>query len=201
MEIGSGTGSFAEQFVQQYPHARFMGLDISRTGVELSAHKVPTAEFHQVDLLNPSGDFEKGAFEATDAICSEVLEHLDEPEKLLRNSIPFMAPGCRLIVTVPGGPVGAFHRHIGHRKHYTPAELRGVLERAGFVVEYTTGIGFPFFNLYNAMIVLRGRKAIQEVAGEPGLVIRCLSRIFNALFHLNLMKFGWQIIGVARYRK
>jgi hypothetical protein len=78
------------------------------------------------------------------AVCSEVLEHLDDPALFLRNSAALMSPGCTLIVTVPGGPMSAFDRHIGHRKHYLVSELRGLLERSGFSVKTAMAAGFPF---------------------------------------------------------
>jgi 2-polyprenyl-3-methyl-5-hydroxy-6-metoxy-1,4-benzoquinol methylase len=36
-------------------------------------------------------------------VCSEVLEHVDRPRELLANAAAYLAPGCRLVVTVPGG--------------------------------------------------------------------------------------------------
>jgi len=41
-----------------------------------------------------------------------------------------MAPGCRVIITVPGGPMTLFDKHIGHRKHYSSQELRLLLRAA-----------------------------------------------------------------------
>jgi len=60
---------------------------------------------------------------ATDATCSEVLEHVDDPKRLMVRSRTLLAPGCRLVVTVPGGPMSCFARHIGHRRHFTPSGL------------------------------------------------------------------------------
>jgi hypothetical protein len=113
-----------------------------------------------------------------------------------------MAPGCRLVVTVPGGPRSAFDKHIGHRRHYTPDALRDLLQRAGFAVERATGAGFPFFNLYRLTVVARGDKLISDVAGGTAEVTgtaRVAMRTFDVLFRANLpaTRFGWQIAGVA----
>ena len=76
------------------------------------------------DLLrDPAPDAEWAGW-ATHAVCSEVLEHVDEPVVLLRNARSWLAPGCRLVVTVPGGPMSAFDRHIGHRRHFSPGGSR-----------------------------------------------------------------------------
>ena len=199
LEIGSGTGSFAEGFVRDYPQAKYLGLDMSVTGVRISGKKVPSATFRQRDLLEPPRETDDLEFRATHAISSEVLEHVDDPAKLLRSSTPYMAPGCRLIVTVPGGPMNAFQKHIGHRRHYTPADLTELIVSAGFEVERASGIGFPFYNLYMWALLQRGEKAIELVSGPPGFPVRAASAVFNSLFHLNSMKAGWQMIAVARW--
>ncbi len=185
LEIGSGTGSFAAEFVADYPDAAYLGLDMSATGVRISANKAPSATFRQRDLLEPPGEGDDLEFGATHAISSEVLEHVDDPARLLRASTPYMTPGCRLIVTVPGGPMNAFQKHIGHRRHYTPGDLSELINRAGFEVERASGIGFPFYNLYSWALLQRGEIAIELVSGQPVLPVRAASSVFNALFHLN----------------
>jgi len=216
LEIGSGAGQFAAEFLAQAPDAQFLGLELSRTGVEIAARRVPAARFLQRDLLASS---EAGAglpealdhgtgqeacpteFRATHALCSDVLEHLDDPRLLLRNAAAYMAPGCRLVVTVPGGWRSAFYTHIGHRRHYTPAELGALLESAGFSVERAYAAGFPFFNLYRMLVTLRGREMIVHAARAPSRLIRFSGAIFDALFRLNLIDpWGWQTVAVARYR-
>jgi SAM-dependent methyltransferase len=205
LEIGSGAGQFAEEFLAQDPRAQFLGLELSRTGVELAARRVPAARFLQRDLLAPSGtafSLSEGLdFYATHALCSDVLEHLDDPGLLLRHATAYMAPGCKLVVTVPGGWRSAFYSHIGHRRHYTPAELSGLLESAGFAVERACAAGFPFFNLYRMLVTLRGRRFIAAATGAPSPLMCTSGAIFEALFRLNLMHpWGWQTVAVARYR-
>jgi 2-polyprenyl-3-methyl-5-hydroxy-6-metoxy-1,4-benzoquinol methylase len=200
LEIGSGPGYFAEQFAAEHPRAAFLGLDLSFNAVRLAAAKVPPAEFRQRDLLQPATGADDLSFGATHAICSEVLEHADKPEVLLRNSLPYMSRGCSLVVTVPGGPISAFHKHIGHRRHYTAESLTELLTRAGFQVDWASGVGFPFFNLYAGLLFLGGEEAIAEVSKEPGPVVRAAGNVFDFLFRMNSMRAGWQIAAVARLR-
>jgi trans-aconitate methyltransferase len=118
----------------QAPRAQFLGLELSRTGVDTASRRVPAARFLQRDLLSPARPGDGLDFLATHALCSDVLEHLDDPGLLLRNAAAYMAPGCKLVATVPGGWYSAFYDHIGHRRHYSPAQLTGLLESAGFAV-------------------------------------------------------------------
>jgi SAM-dependent methyltransferase len=198
LEIGSGTGEFAEEFCRRYPKKCYLGLELSRTGVEISSRRVPGAAFLQRDLLQPSNDAPGLDFGATLALCSEVLEHLDDPSALLKNAVKYMAPNARLIVTVPGGPMNAFYQHIGHRRHYTSAEMGRLLEGCGFRVVHAYDAGFPFFNLFRLFLTWRGDKLIPSVTGPPSRTVRLVAAVCDALFRLNLMRWGWQTVVVAR---
>jgi SAM-dependent methyltransferase len=201
IDIGSGTGDLAAAVWAALPTAEILGLELSRAGVELARRKAPSAKFEERDLTVSEPPRTEYRGWATNAVCSEVLEHLDEPEALLTNVIPYLAPGCELLVTVPGGPMSAFDRHIGHRKHYRPKELRRLLERVGFEVEQVTGAGFPFFNLYRLIVILRGRRLVAEATGgETSILARLVMAVFGFLFHLNLdaSRWGWQTVAYAR---
>ncbi len=39
LEIGSGTGEFAEEFCRRYPRSRYLGLELSAVGVETAARR------------------------------------------------------------------------------------------------------------------------------------------------------------------
>jgi SAM-dependent methyltransferase len=202
LDIGSGQGDQAAELLAARPSAEVLGVELSAAGIAIARQKVPAATFVQHDLTEAWEPPEPYRGWATHAVCSEVLEHLDQPEILLENAAPLMAPGCRLVVTVPGGPRSAFDRHIGHRRHYTPAALRDLLERAGFKVELACGAGFPFFNLYRLTVVARGEKLVDDVAGGSGSVgggARLAMQAFDVLFKANLPKtrYGWQIVAVA----
>ncbi len=198
LDIGSGTGGFAAAFLRRFPRAKVRGLELSERGTELARHRVPGAEFEQRNLIEALPPGRHDMFQATHAVCSEVLEHLEDPAALLRNAMDYFGPDCRLVVTVPGGTPNAFDRHIGHRRHYEAAELRQLLESVGLEVEWAGGVGFPFFNLYRLMVAWRGEQLKQEVAGPPSLSVRAGMAIFEALFHFNLMTAGWQTAAVAR---
>jgi SAM-dependent methyltransferase len=197
LDIGSGQGDFAADLTAAFPSAEIVGLELSASGVQVANRKVPGAEFLQWDLLTDRQPPANRKGWATHAVCSEVLEHVDEPGTLLRNARAWLGPECRLVVTVPGGPMSLFDHHIGHRKHYTPEELRALLEDAGFRVESAHGAGFPFFNLYRRVVMARGSKLIEDVAGEPSLAARFAMDTFDALFQFNLRTRGWQTVAVG----
>ena len=201
VDIGSGTGDLAAMLRAAYPEAELLGLELSLAGIESAERKVPSAVFLQKDLTLAEPPPPKYAGWATHAVCSEVLEHVDDPRRLLEVSRDYLAPGCLLVVTVPGGPMTAYDRHIGHRRHFQPDDIADILRTAGFDVTRAIGAGFPVFNLYRLLMRALGSRLI-GVAGsrEPSAVARVAMGAFAALMRWNtrLSRRGWQVVAVAR---
>ena len=203
LDVGSGQGDMAAMVRANFPSAEILGLELSGSGVEISRRKVPDARFVQCNLLedvNPPPDLRHWA---TPAVCSEVIEHVDDPLQLLRSARQYMGPGCRLVVTAPGGPMSAFDKHIGHRRHFRPSGIELLFRGAGYVPEQVTGAGFPFFNLYRCVIVLRGEKLVEDVSARQShsssRYVRMGMAVFRRLFRLNINSspWGWQMVGKA----
>lgn len=204
LDIGSGQGDLLVKLHGAMPRAELLGFELSASGVEISRRKVPTGRFFVADLFRPPAELKAFTGWATDAVCSEVLEHVDSPVDFLKASRPYLADGARLVVTVPGGPMSAFDRHIGHRQHFTRESIGRFLGEAGFTVERVYLSGFPFFNLYRCVVIARGEKLADDVnAGQGGFsawLAGAVMTVFRGLFKLNLMNspFGWQVIAVGR---
>jgi 2-polyprenyl-3-methyl-5-hydroxy-6-metoxy-1,4-benzoquinol methylase len=203
-DLGSGQGDLFKKLQALLPKAAFLGVEMSERGVAISRSKVPQATFVVADIFQPPPALDDFAGWATDAVCSEVLEHVDDPSSFLKHARHYLAPGARMIVTVPGGPTSAFDRHIGHRQHFDRRKIRAVLEQAGYAVERIYLTGFPFFNLYRLLVIARGKQLAQDaetksVRTSSGLA-RWAMKSFELLFRLNLRDspFGWQIVALAR---
>lgn len=205
MDVGSGQGDFLQRAASRHIAARMLGLELSATGVAISQAKVPEAVFIQADLFQPPQELEAYERSADVAVCSEVLEHVDDPASFVRALGTYLKPGGRLIVTVPGGPMSFFDRHIGHRRHFDAESIRKTIQSAGFAVEKVQLAGFPFFNLYRLTVILRGKKLIDDVKGgtahsRPNPLAILVMRVFRLLFYLNIndSPLGWQVIALAR---
>lgn len=203
-DLGSGQGDLVQKLRGLLPEARLMGAELSEHGVSISRRKVPDATFLVADILRPTAALEEFAGWATHAVCSEVLEHVDEPVEFLKRSQTYLAPNALLIVTVPGGPISAFDRKIGHRQHFDRMKIESILQRAGYSVERTYLSGFPFFNLYRLLVIARGNRLARDVestsGGASSGLARFVMKLFRLLFHANLLDspFGWQVIATAR---
>jgi len=100
--------------------------------------------------------------------------------------------------------MSAFDTYIGHRKHWHRREIESLLRAAGYRPELVTGVGFPFFNLYRCLVILRGKKLISDVNAGPAqnasLAARGAMAVFQRLLRqsLNSSRRGWQMIAKAR---
>ncbi len=207
LDIGSGQGQFAIDLQATNPQASVFGVEYSAEGVrraqQVAARDGVPAHFYERNLLEPvTRDPEQPP--ATHAVCSEVLEHVDDPVTLMRNAIALLAPGAKVVVTVPGGPRSAFDKHIGHFRHFTAPALHQVLTEAGLDVDRVLRTGFPFFNLYKLAVVARGQKLVDDMEHrEPGAeasgLEKAVTGFFKRTFPLNRddAKLGWQLAAVA----
>jgi len=67
----------------------------------------------------------------------DVLEHVDDDRATLRKLVPHLAPGGRIMITVPASMIfwSRWDVLLGHRRRYTKAALTHSLADAGLVVE------------------------------------------------------------------
>jgi 2-polyprenyl-3-methyl-5-hydroxy-6-metoxy-1,4-benzoquinol methylase len=203
-DLGSGQGDLLQKLHILLPEAKLLGAELSESGVAISRLKVPQATFFVGDIFQPPAALENFDGWATHAVCSEVLEHVDDPASFLRHARKYLAPQAWLIVSVPGGPMSAFDRHIGHRQHFDRQQVRTILEQAGYAVERIYLAGFPFFTLYRLLVIARGKRLAQDVEIQSSGISSALAsytmKLFRLLFRFNLRDspFGWQIVAVAR---
>lgn len=205
LDAGSGQGDFLQKADALKVAQSYLGLELSESGVSISRKKVPGAAFLQVDFFAPSSAVIEYAGWATAAVCSDVIEHVDDPVGFLRALRRYLADDAVLVLTVPGGPMSKFDHHIGHRRHYDKDSVRQVLTDAGYRVEKTSLCGFPFFNLYRIFVILRGNRLVSDVAASEGHgatsgLARLVMSVFGLLFKFNLSNFplGWQVLAVAK---
>ena len=202
LDVGSGQGDLAVAVANRWPSAEIAGVELSRRGVDIAAAKVPRGRFVQFDLLSDQAPPAAFAASATHATCSEVLEHVDEPVALLRGARRWLGPGALLVVTVPGGPMSAFDRHVGHRRHYTTGGLTTLLEAAGFSLLECGGAGFPVFNVYRRAVIARGDRLVTDVDATSAVPLsaRVAMGVFGGLLTASPTRGrrGWQLYAAAR---
>ncbi len=71
------------------------------------------------------------------AVCVNVLETVDHPEHVLESIHGCLKPGGNIVVLVPQGRAlfGSLDQAMGHKRRFSPAEIRAMLEKSGFRVQ------------------------------------------------------------------
>jgi SAM-dependent methyltransferase len=168
LEVGCGDGSFTRDLAQL--STRVTAVDISASQIERNARAHPEIKFRQHDVAQPF-PFANAAFDVI--WCSEVLEHLFDPGFAVREMHRVLAPGGRLLVTVPYHGVFKdvlialfrWDEHFSpgnpHIRFFTRQTVSQLAESAGFVEIKTTtcGMNKPLRDLIVATnILLTARK-------------------------------------------
>jgi 2-polyprenyl-3-methyl-5-hydroxy-6-metoxy-1,4-benzoquinol methylase len=138
LDVGCGLGEMVAFLSDELESVRFTGIDFSPGAIEscrrrLPAHRWAVADVVADDLPQP--------FDAV--ICSELLEHLDEPETALVRIASTLAPGGTIVVTVPNGKVFDTERAVGHVRHPTLPMLRQWFDAGGVDIVESQRWGWP----------------------------------------------------------
>lgn len=112
-------------------------------------------------------------------ILSEVLEHLWEPDKALREIARILRPGGHVLATIPF--LFPVHGDPGDFQRWTPEKLRREFERAGLAVIELTPMGSAaavVFDVcwftWNSNLVIRLPIVLQHFAQLPFLMAKPL---------------------------
>ena len=135
LEIGCGTGFVLSGIRAAFPQASLSASDVYTEGLGYAARRVPDAFLFQMDARHIPFREEFDLIGAFD-----VLEHIEDDEAVLAQLFQACKGGGGVALTVPQ------HRWLWsrmddfahHKRRYTRNDLVEKLERAGFMVEYTT---------------------------------------------------------------
>ena len=199
LELGCGTGNVLSALAEfgdtvgMEAHPDLLAIARSR-GVEARAGTLPT------DLVVEPGW-------ADVVLFLDVLEHLDDDVAALRVAQRALGDDGVLVVTVPAFPWlwTAHDVALGHRRRYTAAALRRVVESAGFVVTrmtYFNTLLFPIVALVRVWHRLRAH-AEHDLRRPRGSLNRLLASLFaleRFLAPWARLPFGSSLLLVARGR-
>lgn len=133
LELGCATGTYL---------ARLTAAGWRPVGIELSEAASEKARAAGFDVHTGTLDDYSGGQSDFDAVAAwMVLEHVFDPIRTLRQLHDHLRPGGRLLISVPNA--GCWERFVfgsswygweppRHLHHFTPPQIRRILERAGF---------------------------------------------------------------------
>ncbi len=189
LELGCGTGYVLSGIAKAFPHMSLAGSELFAEGLPFAAHRVPAASMFQMDARKIPFENE---FDVVGAF--DVLEHIEEDERVLSQMHQAVATGGGIMLTVPQ------HRFLWsqqdefacHVRRYEAADLRRKVEHAGFeVIRMTSFVSL----LLPLMYLARHRKQLVDKSFDPltelridGLMNAVLKTVLN--FEVSLIRAG-----------
>ncbi|MBI3463241.1 MAG: glycosyltransferase, partial [Planctomycetes bacterium] len=155
LDIGCAAGRLGEA-IKNRQAARVTGIELDEEAAEQARARLDAVVVGNVEEIEQS--FEDRSFDCV--VCGDILEHLHDAERLLERVRTWLAPGGRLVASIPNvrhhsvirslldgnwtyQPAGLLDRD--HLRFFTRREIERVFNQAGFAIEriqYVPGPGY-----------------------------------------------------------
>lgn len=200
LEIGCGTGGNIEMLSR---FGKVYGTDIS-----LEALRISMAEGKVLIADAVRQPFRGGTFSLIAAL--DVLEHLEWPDDSLSEAFKLLCEGGFIVITVPAFQfLFSPYADKGHKRRYLSAEVKGMVEEAGFEVRNITYFNFLLFPLMfverMAERFIKDRDPVEVTFRDlPTLLNKAFTMIFGlekTLLRFVKFPFGGSILCIAQKRK
>lgn len=134
LEIGAGTGNISHYFT----HLRELVLtDVDEDLVNSLRTRFMKKKKVKFEVFNIAGNLGKIVQTFNTVYSVNVLEHIENDEKALRNMFRLLNKSGRIVLLVPAKRVAYndLDRSLGHHRRYEKEELREKIIKAGFKIE------------------------------------------------------------------
>lgn len=197
LDAGCGGGATMEGLRR---HGRVRGMEISEEAVAFNRERGRDVVAGAIEEM----PFDDGAFDL--ALALDVVEHVPDDLRALKEMHRVLRPGGSLLATVPALEVlwSAHDVANGHYRRYTLGGLRGRVESAGFEVVAATYFNTLLFPaILGARVIgrLRSKGGGSDVGEVPAPLNRLLTETFSlerALVGRVKLPFGVSAMCLAR---
>jgi SAM-dependent methyltransferase len=172
LEVGCAQGYWVNLFLRQRVRA-VVGLDIDREDVGRArayAARHPDAGVAPAFVVGSAETLPlpDGAFSLV--YCMDVLEHVDAPPRAAAEVQRVLAPGGRLVVTVPGHWLFNFlDPHYPEHRHYRAAQLIELFPGLEVCAVHRTGFLWSvFWGTYVRFVLARATRLVPGVRRRAG---------------------------------
>lgn len=196
IEVGCGIGNFTELMIDD---RNLLALDIEEDYIGLlkkrwnGSSKLKTA----LADLSVSSPQEVVDFKGDTVVCLNVLEHVKDDTKMLRNMLNVLAPGGRLVLLVPAfqSLYGTLDVGLGHYRRYSRTGLESLMRSCGFEIERTFYMNlFGMFGWWFSGKVLK-----RDILPKNALnMYHLLTPVFRFVEKVTGPPFGQSVICIGR---
>jgi SAM-dependent methyltransferase len=181
----------------RFPDADVQGIEISRQAREAAPPEL-RQQIALGDVLTLSMRLEKGTYDLI--VCSEVLEHVEDPGAVLSAIRTLLKPGGTVLLTVPAGMShwSVQDEAAGHLRRFEFAEFADLLRKQGFAIDRQYGWGGPVGSLYNRLIARVGpERAANTAQFRTVQGLAWLMRVALRIDDLFKSESGYQLVARA----
>jgi GT2 family glycosyltransferase/tetratricopeptide (TPR) repeat protein/2-polyprenyl-3-methyl-5-hydroxy-6-metoxy-1,4-benzoquinol methylase len=145
LDIGCGAGRLGEA-LKARQDAEVVGIELNDVAAECARGRLDEVHVGDAETIDPG--FAAGSFDAI--VCGDILEHLREPDRLLRRARQWLRPEGRLVASIPNVRHHSVIRSLlqgnwtyesaglldrDHVRFFTRREIEKLVFRAGFAIE------------------------------------------------------------------
>jgi 2-polyprenyl-3-methyl-5-hydroxy-6-metoxy-1,4-benzoquinol methylase len=197
IDAGCGLGFNVSAIISALPDSNITGIDFSATAIEGAARRFPNHHWKVVNLNTPSE-----LFSADVVVCTEVIEHVDDPLLLLQNLNLIVRRGGFLVLTTQSGKIHQTEKMVGHLQHFKINQLEESLCRMGYQIRSSTTWGWPGYVIIKYVGNINARRTMDALgSGRYGFIARTINYvafIFSGIFSRENSSRGSQIVLLAQ---
>lgn len=201
-DLGCGSGELLRELKAAFPSAALCGIDLSERQIDDNRRRDPGIAWREADLDDSQAlppDI-AGCFDAV--MAAEIIEHVARPQVFLRNALALARPGGgQLLLSTQSGRVGETERRVGHRRHFSAAELRELLEQSGWHPLRIWNAGWPFHDISKRLANFSPDRTMHAYSEERyGLLQNAVCWMLRLAFRVNSRHRGAQLFAIAEKR-
>lgn len=181
LEVGAGIGNFTSKLAK---YGKITAIDYDPNYKNANYGDIEKGKYF----------FEKKSFDTI--VCMNVLEHIENDSKALKNMFNLLRSGGKLILLVPAFPsaYGLMDADLGHFRRYTVGSAGKKMKKAGFEVvgnKYINWLGligwFVNGKILKQNIISKWQVGLFDKISRPLLLIE---EFINPPFGLSVLAVG-----------